>query len=143
MFNESVQVYESFCPDVKRLKIVLEMFQCAMPLMLFNICHIFVSQISKHLMFRRLNVALSKAEGQLTKWCKNWKRQSWIEENMKTWLGEPVFWCSTVQKISVTKGKKMCKFTKIHFKKYTYKTSQETVLFKVWIVENVSKEVRK
>ena len=71
MFNESVQVYESFCPDVKRLKIVLEMFQCAMPLMLFNICHIFVSQISKHLMFRRLNVALSKAEGQLTKWCKN------------------------------------------------------------------------
>ena len=64
MFNESVQVYESFCPDVKRLKIVLEMFQCAMPLMLFNICHIFVSQISKHLMFRRLNVALSKGNSQ-------------------------------------------------------------------------------
>ena len=45
MFNESLKVYESFCPDVKRLQIVLEMFQCAMPLMLFNICHICLSNI--------------------------------------------------------------------------------------------------
>ena len=49
----------------------------------YSIFVIFVSQISKHLMFRRLNVALSKAEGQRTKSCKNWKPRGRFKENLR------------------------------------------------------------
>ena len=49
----------------------------------YSIFVIFVSQISKHLMFRRLNVALSKAEGQRTKSCKNWKPKGRFKEKLK------------------------------------------------------------